>query len=105
MTETVKQGEPYRYPLKFKIDGQLQDLTNYTLEIKVVDKGDGSVPITRSVTDRSQDNLSFIVIITAAETSGVLDLGYYKVCHKLRNSDDSIIETTSFDLLVGKSCF
>lgn len=101
---TRAQGSSYKYTVGRTVSGAPVDLTGYTLQVRVISINGDPTGIDRMVTELSDDNLSFVVNITPAETLP-LDIGEYKICNKLASASISYSREQEIDLNIRATNF
>ena len=102
---SIIKGNSYAYSVTRTLDGSLVDLTDYTLQIKVVDSSGADTAISRTVTTQNNDNTAFLINLTAAETDTLLDNQRYKLCNRLENIAESYVRDIEEVIAIKPSCF
>ena len=101
----IIKGNSYAYSVSRTLDGTLVDLTDYTLQIKVVDSAGVDTTISRTVTTQNNDNTAFLVNLTSTETNTLTDNNSYKLCNRLESITDSYVRDIKEDFTIKPSCF
>lgn len=104
MIDEVERGLPYNYRVRFSLEGVIEDLTDYSLSVKVTNEDTGNVVIDRVVTSLTQDSTGFIVEFSAIETQSVLGIGTFCVRNKVLNTAGTVGKSKKFTLYVTESC-
>ncbi len=105
MIINIIKGNSYTYYVNRTINDEPVDLTDYTLQIKVIDSAGVDTTISRAVTTQNNDNTAFLINLTATETDTLLDNQRYKLCNRLESMPDSYVRDIEEEFTIKPSCF
>lgn len=88
ITQEWIQGQTFEFPITYKLDGTIQDLNGYTLEVYVVDKNDESV---FSLSENIQEEAQRVVLRN--NDTGTIQEWVYKYQIRIIKPDQSDVIT------------